>query len=553
MTNEIKSNLIYGGDQESLNFIDVETHEIIDIISIGNVITSLDTIYSTDGQVITLIGCINGEILIRKNFEILNKKINICKFKTITCLKFCQNYNSIIFSTSEGIIYFLINHKYTQRKIKNNIDISHNKRKNNIHPKNTNRSYLKNENINSKDNSYNKSKSKNSHNLNNIYKKNMSSNEDFTEQEFQEENEGSNLSKKNKKNLKYQDESNTQNYEDIIEKFENINEFSVQEANEESFDDNLNSDKNSSEENSSNSENEESENLDFEYKIYKTFSLEIGNGYPISITFDENYSKALFLTNKSKLILLNLNNFQIINTLEDISTTFWNNFEGFFINNSNPNLNYNHVNLNNYQMENLEIFNDYNNRISFAMGNQFNFIICSDFNNNFFIFKDYSNIHKNKSVFFNLHSSHIQNIKIRSDDKMFVTFGYSDKMICEWSLIKANNEKLTQNLNFDKKNSIQLINNPKNENINLLYKNNSNSLKNDLEKKIFYYKNFNNSRKEVKIHDTNLINELNYCNSNTENYGENDLNKWITTQFSKKVFLFKCFKIFHFKYYFYFS
>jgi len=137
-------------------------------------------------------------------------------------------------------------------------------------------------------------------------------------------------------------------------------------------------------------------------EIYKNFILEKGNGYRISVTFDNEFSKVLLLINKSKIILINLKTFQIINTLEDISSTFWNNFEGYYINNSVYNKNNNHINFYHitFKIENLEVFNYYNNRITFALENKFNFFITSDFNNNFFIYKHYSDLPKKQKFYF---------------------------------------------------------------------------------------------------------------------------------------------------------
>ena len=130
LTNEIKSNIIFGGDTESLSIIDNDSHELIDSVQLGNIITCLDNIYTDDGQILTIIGCNNGDILIRKNFEIINKKFNFSRFKTITCIKFCQDYTSFILSNIEGVIIFVTIQKSNNEKNINKDEISN---------KNTNR------------------------------------------------------------------------------------------------------------------------------------------------------------------------------------------------------------------------------------------------------------------------------------------------------------------------------------------------------------------------------------------------------------------------------
>jgi len=525
----LKSTLIFGGDNETLNLIDMDSHKIIDLIPIGKIITCLDSIYSNDGQVITLIGCNNGDIFIRRNFEILNKKINFCRFKTITCIKFCQDYNSFVLTNSEGVIYFIVNERYSnnnfkKKKGKNKYftiesnDKSINKSRKSDITKKFSSNTISKKSINQKS-----KKSQNTENkITKEYYNLNESNNNMTKNMHTFNKENSQENNKENENSDYQEKENSDNQED----FEHS-----------SGGENSSNDDNSSSEVLYNEENQE-EDVYFDYKINKNFILEKGNGYPISVTFDNEFSKVLLLTNKSKIILINLKTFQIINTLEDISSTFWNNFEGYYINNSVYYKDNNHINFyhTTTQMENLEAFNDYNNRITFALGNKFNFFITSDFNNNFFIYKDYSNISKNKNFIFNVHNSHIQNIKIRSDDKIFVTFGYSDRMICEWALNQTSNENFSLNYNEDnKKNMFGLndVNNFKNSNYINNVRININTINNDIEKKIFYYKNFNNSNKEVKICDMNLINELSYCFCSNEISYENDVNKLLTEEFSK--------------------
>ena len=247
---------------------------------------------------------------------------------------------------------------------------------------------------------------------------------------------------------------------------------------------------------------------------------------------DENYSKALFLTNKSKLILLNLKNFQIINTLEDVSNTFWNNFDGYYINNDINKSNNKDIN----ELDsNLNLYSEYNNRVNFALGNRYNFFLSSDFNKNFLV---------------NIHNSTIQSIKIRSDDKIFVTFGYSDKMIAEWRMNKTSND------NINEKHTIELEEQGSNTNTKSSNKNkydakidknvkeilekkkkNDIILNNNLDKKIFYYKNLNISHREIKIFDTNLINELSYCFVEIgDKKQENEINNGLTEEYSKLIF-----------------
>lgn len=286
--------------------------------------------------------------------------------------------------------------------------------------------------------------------------------------------------------------------------------------------------------------NRKNDEINIDFKILKNFTLEKGNGYPISISFDESFSRVLFLTNKSKIILLNLKNFQIINSLEDISSMFWNNLDGHFCKDSLANNSLNEFEEN----EDLDVFHDYKNRISFGLGHKYNYIISSDLNNNLFFFKDFSSIIKNKCFIFNVHNSLIQNIKVRSDDKIILTFGQSDKMICEWSLTKTNNENLNEKY-YPNKNINDLKND--NENIKANFQTENNHLKlnnkivnkvNDLEKKLFYYKNFYSSNKEVRIFDEYLINELSYCLINEENIPDEEFNINLKLQYSKLIFYF---------------
>ena len=206
-------------------------------------------------------------------------------------------------------------------------------------------------------------------------------------------------------------------------------------------------------------------------KYVKVKSLKTQDGYPMSVNFDGDYNKMIILTSNWKFTIVDLNKFMVSGLGdEDLNTSFWINFNGRYI----------------ISPKSMSMTSN-----TLLIGIKHNFICASDELDNIHFWKNPNELNKNSGMIFRVHSSHIQTMKITSDDEFLISSGLNDQMICKWKIENVINDR----------NAIT-------------------TFESDFGNKQIY-----NSEsdfiEEINMNDVNLISELNYSFSNDSTTSSN--------------------------------
>ena len=78
---------------------------------------------------------------------------------------------------------------------------------------------------------------------------------------------------------------------------------------------------------------------------------------------------------------------------------------------------------------------------TFLIGIKHNFVCCSDEMNNIHFWKDPIDVLRNSGYVIRIHASHIQTMKITSNDEYLITAGLNDQMICKWKIDHIINDR----------------------------------------------------------------------------------------------------------------
>ena len=103
---ELPNLIFFGGDDKNLTIIDRNKNEIADIWPIEHVVNCIDGIFVNDGMFILAVGCQDGFIGIRKNWEHFGKKYKFFGEKQIFDIKFCGDAKFLIACCEDKNLYF---------------------------------------------------------------------------------------------------------------------------------------------------------------------------------------------------------------------------------------------------------------------------------------------------------------------------------------------------------------------------------------------------------------------------------------------------------------
>ena len=123
---EVDNNLIFGGDNGILSYININTNEPSDYFNFGKKITCIDSICLKETGFLTVIGFETGDVIIRENWDNeINESNKLEKFthKMITDVKFGEDETFLVVcSQDKKVIFFeLVKNKY--KKINPPIEI----------------------------------------------------------------------------------------------------------------------------------------------------------------------------------------------------------------------------------------------------------------------------------------------------------------------------------------------------------------------------------------------------------------------------------------------
>lgn len=104
---ELPNLMIYGGDDRKLTIIDVNSNEVADIWQVEHTINCIDGICVNDGMFVLAVGCEDGFIRIRKNWEHVGKIYQFFGNKQILDIKFCNDPKEIIVCCEDKKVYFI--------------------------------------------------------------------------------------------------------------------------------------------------------------------------------------------------------------------------------------------------------------------------------------------------------------------------------------------------------------------------------------------------------------------------------------------------------------
>jgi WD40 repeat protein len=121
---EVDNNLIFGGDNGILSYININTNEPSDYFNFGKKITCMDSICLKETGFLTAIGFDSGDVIIRENWDNeINKKNILEKFtnKMITDIKFGKDETFLVVCSQDKniIFYELVEDKYKKLKSPN--------------------------------------------------------------------------------------------------------------------------------------------------------------------------------------------------------------------------------------------------------------------------------------------------------------------------------------------------------------------------------------------------------------------------------------------------
>ena len=118
---EVDNNLIYGGDNGILSYININTNEPSDYFNFGKKITCIDSICLKETGFLTAVGFDSGDVIIRENWDNeINEKNKLEKFtnKMITDIKFGEDETFLVVCSQDKniIFYELVEDKYKKMK-----------------------------------------------------------------------------------------------------------------------------------------------------------------------------------------------------------------------------------------------------------------------------------------------------------------------------------------------------------------------------------------------------------------------------------------------------
>ena len=115
--NEVDNNLVFGGDNGILSYINVNTNEPSDYFNFGKKITCIDSICLKETGFLTAVGFDTGDIIIRENWDNeINEKNKLEKFSNemITDVKFGEDESFLVVASKDKsvVFYELLKDKY---------------------------------------------------------------------------------------------------------------------------------------------------------------------------------------------------------------------------------------------------------------------------------------------------------------------------------------------------------------------------------------------------------------------------------------------------------
>ena len=153
----------------------------------------------------------------------------------------------------------------------------------------------------------------------------------------------------------------------------------------------------------------------------KMKSLKTQDGFPVSVNFDGDFSKLLILTSNWKFTVVNLDKFMVSGLGDDdLNTNYWVSFNGRYI----------------ISPKSTSMLSN-----TMVIGIKHNFIIASDEMNNIHFWRNPNELNRNSGLVFKSHASHVQTMKITSDDSYMISSGLNDQMIIKWKIIVKQNDQ----------------------------------------------------------------------------------------------------------------
>ena len=97
--------MLVGGDDGQVMTFDMQTHELIDVWVVGNKISAIAALSLEEGGFIVAVGCHNGSLVFRQEWEEVIPKFQTCGTKTINDLKFSPNGQILVAASSDNHVY----------------------------------------------------------------------------------------------------------------------------------------------------------------------------------------------------------------------------------------------------------------------------------------------------------------------------------------------------------------------------------------------------------------------------------------------------------------
>lgn len=103
--NQMEQTVIIGGDEGQIMSYDIETHELIDVWTVGSKITAISTLSLEEGGFIIAAGTYNGNVIIRQDWEEIIPRNHTCGTKSINDLSFSKNAQLLAAASTDRHIY----------------------------------------------------------------------------------------------------------------------------------------------------------------------------------------------------------------------------------------------------------------------------------------------------------------------------------------------------------------------------------------------------------------------------------------------------------------
>ena len=102
---QIEKTIMIAGDDGIVNSFDMATHELVDIWQVGAKVTSLSSLSLEEGGFIVAAGTVDGNLIIRQDWEEIIPRHHYCGHKQINDVCFSKNGALIAAASSDKHIY----------------------------------------------------------------------------------------------------------------------------------------------------------------------------------------------------------------------------------------------------------------------------------------------------------------------------------------------------------------------------------------------------------------------------------------------------------------